>query len=83
VATFQLNKENDMIKFQYDTKQWCFREMVQTFLDFEDLAKIHEKHRFAERLQKGTDQNQPLHRKFYDAMVTQHLLRCTQTLSKK
>lgn len=57
-----------MIKFQYDTKQWCFREMVQTFLDFEDLAKIHEKHRFAERLQKGTDQNQPLHRKFYDAM---------------
>lgn len=57
-----------MIKFNYDTKKYNFRQIVQDYLEFEDLQKIHKKYSFGEVLKEGTDQNQHLHRKFYDRM---------------
>ena len=54
-----------MIKLHYDYKTFDFAAKVRRYLDFENLPKIHEKHKFEEVLKSGTDQNQPLHTKFY------------------
>ena len=57
-----------MIKLHYDYKTFDFAAKVRRYLDFENLPKIHEKHKFEEVLKSGTDQNQPLHTKFYKGM---------------
>lgn len=57
-----------MSKFSYDTDKYGFLELVQKYLDFNNLQKIHEEYKFEEVLKEGTDQNQVLHRKFYDKM---------------
>lgn len=57
-----------MIRLCYNTNQYDFAAKVCQYLEFENLPKIHEKHKFDNILEEGTDQNQLLHRKFYDCM---------------
>ena len=57
-----------MIKFNYDTDKYRFLQLAQEYLEFKDLQKIHVEHKFDEVLKEGTDQNQFLHRKFYNKM---------------
>ena len=57
-----------MSVINYDTNKFDFRSKIKQYLDFEELNKIHETYKFEDILKKGTDQNQVLHRKFYDGM---------------
>ncbi len=58
----------EIIKYKYDTKSFDFRSVVEKYLEFKNLEKIHQKYKFGEILKFKTDQNKHLHRKFYDAM---------------
>ena len=57
-----------MKRLTYDTTAFPFKSVVEDYLDHTDLPLIHEDHHFKETLVHGTDQAQPLHRTFYDAM---------------
>ena len=52
----------------YPTSDFRFREAVEDYLNYQQLEKVHEDYAFQETLVHGTDQAQPLHRTFYDAM---------------
>lgn len=52
----------------FDTTTYPFREITESYLEHNNLSKVHINHKFSETLVHGTDQAQPLHRKFYDSM---------------
>ena len=55
-------------RFSYSTSEYPFKKVVENYLDHTKLSLIHQDHTFKETLVHGTDQAQPLHRTFYDAM---------------
>lgn len=57
-----------MLNLFYSTNDYPFKEIVENYLNHTNLPLIHEDHSFKETLVQGTDQAQPLHRLFYDAM---------------
>jgi len=57
-----------MKTLSYSTKEYPFKETVESYLNHDNLPLIHKDHCFKETLVHGTDQAQLLHRTFYDAM---------------
>ena len=57
-----------MKRLFYSTASFPFKNVVEDYLKHTDLPLIHEQHLFGKTLVHGTDQSQPLHRAFYDAM---------------
>jgi hypothetical protein len=57
-----------MKTLSYSTSDYPFKSVVEDYLNHTNLPLIHEDHHFKETLVHGTDQAQPLHRTFYDAM---------------
>ncbi len=57
-----------MKTLSYSTKEYPFKETVESYLNHDNLPLIHKDHYFKETLVHGTDQAQLLHRTFYDAM---------------
>ena len=57
-----------MHRINFDINEFDFQSLVKRYLQYEDLPNIHEKDKFANVLEHGTDQNQKLHRMFYDGM---------------
>tara|TARA_Y100001963_G_scaffold151718_1_gene235113 strand:- start:952 stop:1590 length:639 start_codon:yes stop_codon:yes gene_type:complete len=55
-------------KIFYNIEDYPFRVLVEKYLDFKNLEKIHDKYNFEETLLSGTDQNRHLHKKFYSSM---------------
>ena len=55
-------------KIFYKTSEYPFRDLVEKYLNFKNLEKIHQKYKFKNTLLSGTDQNRYLHRKFYKSM---------------
>ena len=54
--------------FSYDTTIFDFKSIIEKHLEHDHLDKIHSEHHFNDRLVHGTDQSQPLHKKFYQSM---------------
>ncbi|MFT5125019.1 MAG: hypothetical protein ACI9TH_002412 [Kiritimatiellia bacterium] len=57
-----------MRKEKYDASQYDIRQLVQAYLQCDNLPKLHEKNAFAGRLDEDNDQSTGLHRLFYDGM---------------
>ena len=57
-----------MKRLSYSTTTFPFKSVIENYLNHTNLPLIHEDHSFKETLVHGTDQAQPLHRIFYDAM---------------
>ena len=57
-----------MIRRAYDIKLFDFKQIIESYLDYTNLPFIHKDYPFASTLISGTDQNQDLHKKFYNKM---------------
>jgi hypothetical protein len=68
-----------MEKHAYDTKKYYFRKVAEDYLGTSSLEKIHEEDEFEGILTaidgEFADQGQALHRKFYDRMDQDNLLK--------
>jgi len=54
--------------FSYDTIKFPFEKITKSYLGCDDLTLVHQNNLFEQTLEKGTDQAQPLHKKFYNSM---------------
>lgn len=68
IAFLEKNYKGVHTRFSYSTSDYPFKKVVENYLDHTKLSLIHQDHTFKETLVHGTDQAQPLHRTFYDAM---------------
>ena len=68
IAFLEKNYKGVHTRFSYSTSDYPFKKVVENYLDHTKLSLIHQDHTFKETLIHGTDQAQPLHRTFYDAM---------------
>lgn len=57
-----------MKEILFDSSIFDFQSLVKKYLKCDNLELVHEQCRFEDVLKHGTDQNQKLHRMFYDGM---------------
>ena len=57
-----------MIKKVYDTTEFPFKKITEFYLGCDDLTSTHKDNPFGQTLAAGTDQEQLLHKKFYNSM---------------
>ena len=57
-----------MNKIKFNCTKYDFESKAKLYLDYQELNKIHNDHKFLDLLIEGTDQSQHLHRMFYKGM---------------